>query len=298
VLFLAPIVLAANPTTTDVERLIKKGTDLRRQGQDHQALPLLQKAFELARTGRTAAQLGLCEMQLGYFLPASDHIGEALSATNDPWVEKYRTILEQTLRQAKTHVAEVSISGSPPGAEVSIDDRVVGHLPIASPIRVGAGVGRKVELRAEGYLASSETVDTRGGEQVRVVLHLSKVADGPLANVGHPSVSALQMQAPQKGREDSSGWSAGRVTGWVLLGAGIVGVTAGVLALRAASPNCDAPPDAVCNEGTRSKVPGWALVGGGATAGIVGGILLFTAGGRVDVVSSHRSFLIALRGPL
>lgn len=292
-------VLAAKPTTADVERLIKKGTELRKQGQDQQALPLFQQAYEIARTGRTAAQLGLCEMQLGYFLPSSDHVGEALSAKSDPWVEKYRAILEQTLHQVNGHIAEMIVTGSPAGAEVSIDDRVVGHLPLSAPVRVVEGAAKKVEARANGFVDGTETVDVHGGAQVRVALHLARMAsERPQASAASPAATVFGA-SPKKSSESQSSWTAAQVSGVVLIGAGIAAVVAGVLSLKGADASCGAPVDAVCNQGARSKVPGWSLIGGGAAAGVVGGILMFTAGGtNVAIAPAPRSIFISMRAPL
>src|SRR5262245_24238889 len=100
---------AGGPTTAEVESLIRKGTELRRQGKDQQALPFFQQAYELARAGRTAAQLGLCEMQLGYFLPASEHLTESLAAKGDPWVSRHRDVLEQSRKQIDSHIADIVV---------------------------------------------------------------------------------------------------------------------------------------------------------------------------------------------
>jgi tetratricopeptide (TPR) repeat protein len=125
----AQLGLAAPATTADVEKLIKKGTDLRKQGQEQAALPLFQKAYELAATPRTAAQLGLCEMQLGYWLAAESHLSEALEGKSD-WIERYRPVLQQSVRQVRKQLGEVFVSGSPADARVSINGRVqAGALP-------------------------------------------------------------------------------------------------------------------------------------------------------------------------
>ena len=70
------------------EQLIQEANELRRQGQDQRAMPLLQQAYELARTARTAAQLGLAEMALGYWVEAEGHLNEALTVSHHPWVDK------------------------------------------------------------------------------------------------------------------------------------------------------------------------------------------------------------------
>jgi hypothetical protein len=181
----APQTHAAGPTTADVEDLIKKGSDLRRQGKDQLAITYYQRAYDISRTARTAAQLGLCEMQLGYFVAASDHIGEALAAPDDPWVEKYRSILQDCLRQASAHVASIAVTGSPAGAEVLVDGKVTGRLPLPAPLRLIAGGDRTIALHADGFEDHSEVVSARGGEQLRVVIHLAQ---------SRPSTSASAVE--------------------------------------------------------------------------------------------------------
>ena len=46
----------------EAEALIRQGLELRQQGRDAPALPLFQKAYDLAATPRTAGQLGCGEM--------------------------------------------------------------------------------------------------------------------------------------------------------------------------------------------------------------------------------------------
>src|SRR4051812_16035681 len=79
---------AADPT--EIEDLIRQGNDLRRAGKDERALPLLRKAYDLAGTPRTAAQLGLVEVALGYRLEAERHLSESLASPRDVWVRKNR----------------------------------------------------------------------------------------------------------------------------------------------------------------------------------------------------------------
>jgi hypothetical protein len=56
----------ARADAAEVEALIAKGNELRRAGTPGPALPYFQKAYELARTPRTAGQLGLAELAAGY----------------------------------------------------------------------------------------------------------------------------------------------------------------------------------------------------------------------------------------
>jgi hypothetical protein len=296
IVFTAPEAYAAHPTTSEVERLVKNGTELRKQGKDQQALPLFQRAYDIAPTGRTSAQLGLCEMQLGYILAASDHIAESLRA-KDPWVEKYRTVLEESLGLVNRQIAKISVSGSPVGAEVFIDDNVVGRLPLEAPVRVVAGSPKKVEVRSAGYVEGVETVDLQGGGQIHVEFHLAHPG-GSLPQRPGQDLASTTRGAPE-GTIPSSSWNTRKLVGTVLMAAGVGSLAAGALMLKNASVTCGAPEGAVCNQGERSRISAWSAVGGGAAAAIVGSLLVFSVGGsHVALAPGPRGVFVAATGSL
>jgi len=74
------------------EDLIRTAVKYRREGQDQKAFPLLQRAYELTRTPRTAAQLGLVEMALGYWIESERHLAEAVAASENPWIVSNRAV--------------------------------------------------------------------------------------------------------------------------------------------------------------------------------------------------------------
>jgi hypothetical protein len=269
---------AAEPTMADVEKLIKRGTDLRRQGKDQEALPAFQKAYDIAATPRTAAQLGLCEMQLGYFLPAEAHLTEALAGRNE-WLTKYRAVIEQSLRETQRQIGEVIVSGSPAQAEVIVNGKRAGNLPLG-PIRVPAGQV-KVELRAPGYADATQAVAVKGQVQERVTIHLRPEGslEPPRPAPDRALVAHLESTPPSKGASSPPGWGPGKVAGATLVGAGALSIAGGVtLLIVDKHQGCDRQmPGDQCNERTRTHVPGWILLGGGVAAAAVGGVLLFSS---------------------
>jgi hypothetical protein len=134
----------------DVDAIVKRGVDLRKEGKDREALAEFQRAAKIARTPRVAGQIGLAEMALGTWLPAEEHLREALDHADDAWVRKNRTILEKALATMATHLGALDIWGTPEGAEVIADGRLVGTLPFAKPVRLTAGVVT-VTIQARGY---------------------------------------------------------------------------------------------------------------------------------------------------
>jgi hypothetical protein len=230
-----PSAAAQQPTSADVESLIKKGSDLRRQGKDQLALPYYQRAYEVSPTGRTASQLGLCEMQLGYFPASAEHLHRALASDRDPWVDKYRAVLEQSFREVKTHITEVIVGGSPEGAEVSLDQKVVGHLPLSSPLVVIAGAPQRISVRASGYEDGGESVTGRGGDQIRVVLHLARKTRPASGSSGNAEANAQTDSTRADSRLPSVPTSSLRVAAWSTSVAALAFAVGGVVEFAVAA---------------------------------------------------------------
>src|SRR5437867_6457532 len=100
--------IAALPTAaraaTDAEQaeaLIREGVQLRAHDKAGEALLVFEKAYQVSRTPRTAAQLGLCELELGHFVAADRHLGEALAGAEHPWVRKNKATLKKSLDSAR-----------------------------------------------------------------------------------------------------------------------------------------------------------------------------------------------------
>jgi len=148
----------------EAESLIRQGVELRSQGKDERALPLFEKAYQLSRTPRTAGQLGLVEMALGYYVDAERYLGEAISSPDHPWVAKNLATLKSQLATAKGMIGELAISGEPMGAEVWVNGKQVGRLPLPAPIRLDKGRA-EIQIRAAGYVATSDTVAITGGKR-------------------------------------------------------------------------------------------------------------------------------------
>src|SRR6188768_1026433 len=103
----------AHADAAEVEALIAKGNELRRAGTPGPALPYFQKAYELARTPRTAGQLGLAELAAGYPVDAEEHLAAALQVPDDPSIAKYRKMLTDALTTARTQIGELALEGNP-----------------------------------------------------------------------------------------------------------------------------------------------------------------------------------------
>jgi hypothetical protein len=192
------VVVAAPPARAQpaaVETLIRQGVEQRKRGKDQIALPLFQKAYDLERSPRTAAQLGLGEASLGYWLAAEQHLMEALTATRNPWVARNEAELRRTLLQVRMSIGELAITGSPAGAEVTVNGQPAGVLPLGRPVRLPEGAAQ-VTMRAPGHREASMHTKIEGGKRAAVNLELERTAPAASLPAAAPAVTAARALPP------------------------------------------------------------------------------------------------------
>jgi hypothetical protein len=168
----------------DVDAIVKKGAELRRQGRDREALTEFKRAAAIRETPRVTAQIALAEQALGLWVDAETHLKKALEQSGDPWIRKNRTVLESALAVIAGHVGTIEVWGTPDGAEVLVDGKVAGVLPLVAPIRV-AREDVPLQIRSPGYEDLVETLHVKSGSLIRehVELRLAPTAiatQGPL----------------------------------------------------------------------------------------------------------------------
>ena len=117
------------------------------------------------------------EKALGRWAEADRHLTDALKGGQDPWIQKNVTVLEKTLAEVKRQVARIEITGEPVGAEVLVNGRPVGKVPLPQPVRVNAGTV-DIELRAPGYKPTLRTVAVVGLQYQPVVIRLEREGSG------------------------------------------------------------------------------------------------------------------------
>lgn len=120
------------------EVLIRKGVDKRRQGDHRGALSLFQEAFDISRSPRAEAQLGLCEQALEMWPEAEAHLSGAIVSQTDAWIASKRAILEMSLKQVRSHMAQLTIAKAPDSALVTLSGVARGR-PDDGPFYVRPG---------------------------------------------------------------------------------------------------------------------------------------------------------------
>ncbi|SRR6266540_195171 len=222
----------------EAEKLIRRGVELRRAHDDDAAAREFQKAYDLAPTPRAAGQLGLAKQALGLWEEAERFLGEALRAPNDAWVGKNKAVLDESMDRIQEHLGRVEVIGDPDGAEVTVNGRRVGKLPLGQAVRVAAG-DVDVNVSAPGYSPAQRTVSLSAGQYQRVVIHLAKVesatASSPASVAPSPPSSPSLSPSPSPSTslvadESASGPSGTRVAlKWTAAGLAAAGVVTGIV---------------------------------------------------------------------
>jgi hypothetical protein len=170
----------AEDAGTDVEAIIRQGVALRKEGKDREALVEFRRAAAVQRTPHAVAQMGLAEGALGIWVDAEADLQEALRATDNSWIRKNRSVLDETLKTIDQHLGSVFVWGTPEGAEVLINGRVVGTLPTTKPVRVPVGDAR-LAVRAKGYLDGGRPIEVRAADRTSEEIELVAVTTAPPA---------------------------------------------------------------------------------------------------------------------
>ncbi len=213
----------------DVEAIFKKGTELRREGRDAEALVEFQRAARIQDSPRAIAQVALAEQAMGLWIDAHTHLQRALEHGSDSWIQKNRPALDGARDTIRSHLCHVEAWGSPVGAEILIDGKRAGNLPTISTWVLGGEVS--FQVKANGHVELRKVLKVPDGGHVREHVDLRlldaslAMADsgtgGPAVGAGPPSLVAKPIEPPQA-TEGVDAPMYRRWWLWTLIGVGVV----------------------------------------------------------------------------
>jgi hypothetical protein len=289
---------AAPPTgavATEAREHFKRGTALYEEADYRAALAEFKRAYEILPNAAVLFNIGQSYYQLNEYVSALQTFQKYL-AEKDPTGASRRTLATKELEELKHRVTTLQIETSVPGAEITVDDQVIGASPQATMVAVGR---RKIGATLAGHRPITRTVDVASGTSPPVVLEL--VEDKPEPAQPPPPSPPPSQDVP------------GRTSPLVLgaFGVGAVGLVTGslfgLLALgnrsalgdkcttRTACPeDARSDKDALERNGTIATI-GFAVAAIGAGTGLV---LLLTQRGAASTGSSPQRQMGLFVGPM
>jgi hypothetical protein len=259
---------------TEVAQLVERGIELRRLGQDAQALLLFEAALERApESARVRVHVAMTHQALGQWIEADRYLRQLMLESADPYVRKHEAAIESARQFVDRHVGSFELTGDPAGAEIRLSGRRIGTLPLPEPVRLPVG-SYVLEVHNPGHYSVVRPITLRGGVLVRESVSLA--AREQLA----PAPVAAGTDAPGADETRSPRWLT-----WTLAGGGAAAaLSAGVAVLvresharRWNDPQCLAP------DMTRGQVCGDDLDAGRSAetvalaSGVVSGVFLAAA---------------------
>jgi hypothetical protein len=267
----------SSPDDALEENLISHGVELRREGDDAEALATFERAYALRHTARALAQIALAHQALGHWVDAEEHLVEALERTDDPWIAHQRVDLEESLSSIREHLASLDVQSNI-AAEVWIGDRLAGQAPFDRPRLIPIG-DLILDIRAAGYPAVHRTLHV----EPMSVLHEAVTFVAPAREDRASRPPADITPRPQMSVQRKVGWATLGLSGALATIGGAGMITREWEALIYNSHSCD--PIAGQLRSTRCKTNhdigevGWtvgltAFIGAGITAGASALLLL------------------------
>jgi tetratricopeptide (TPR) repeat protein len=148
----------SGPPDQRAAALVDEGMALQAAGSLQAALDKYKEAQTIHPTPRAQAQMGLTAESMGDLGAAERDIAQALSMRKDPWVKENRRKLQTALNRLKRQLATLDITGKPQGAEVFVNERSQGKLPLVAAVRVGGGT-ITVRAKKDGYRDFEQVLD-------------------------------------------------------------------------------------------------------------------------------------------
>jgi tetratricopeptide (TPR) repeat protein len=225
----SPSAAADESSAREAGKHFQRGVALYGEADYRAALVEFKRAYVLSPNASVLYNVGETEYQLqdyaGALVTFERYLGESSP------LEPHRGEVEGNVDVLKARVGHVSITTTPPGADVTIDDQAVGKTPLDKAVLVSVG-HRRIIASMAGRLPVTRYVDVATDDNLSVSLQLP-------AQEGSSS-SAPSTTSPSTGTNEIPTYSRTgatlRTAGWISTGVLAAGAaTFGILALKDAS---------------------------------------------------------------
>lgn len=196
----------------EASKRFRRGVELYGEANYREALVEFRSAYQLAPSVTALYNVGQTQDQLQDYAGALKTFGRFLAEA--PRNDSHRVEVESTVQVLRTRVGRVRITTVPEGAEVRVDDQMLGDTPFDEPLVMSVG-RRKLDATIVGRVPVERYIEVAADAQLSVTLELPVAADSS------PAAGQTPAQQPAEGimapRPD--GTSTLRTIGWVATGA-------------------------------------------------------------------------------
>jgi tetratricopeptide (TPR) repeat protein len=155
----------------EAKQRFDRGFELYNEGEYPLALIEFNRAYELVPNYRVLYNIGQVCIQLAQYANARRALEEYRTKGGDELPAERREAVARDLAMLDRRTAFLMITTNVPGAEVLVDDVVVGKTPLGPALLVDAGVHR-ISARLQGYQQRASRVTLAGGDEQTLALTL------------------------------------------------------------------------------------------------------------------------------
>lgn len=264
----APAAEPASPpneaSVQEASQRYDRGLKLYAEGDYSLAVIEFERAYELVPDYRVLYNIGQVRIQLANYARARRALEQYLKEGGERVSPERKQAVENDLDMLASRTGTLAVNVNVPGAEIFVDDVVVGQSPLAEPLLVDAGEHR-LSARKPGYHPRAAQVTLAGRDALSVKLELEKI----------PTESQRIIVQQRESDSNREAWMWGS---WTAAGvfAIVSGVTGG-LGIKAASELDDkrADPTATRSELDSSSRRARTLL---LAADVFGGLAIATGG--------------------
>lgn len=225
------------PASSDEERASEahsQAVAAQREGRKEDAIERYRAAWALFKDPGFVCNLGGLEAELGRAKDAAQSFSTCLRFMEPKVKQVLGKKVEHELSKMRALVGELSVEANVPDAEVTVDGKVVGKLPLPDPIFVDPG-SHGVEVKAPGYEPDARLAVFHAGSSILIRSRLE-----PMRTEVAPVAQDRALVEPKREAESPLGAPAAAALPSPVLGAkgpaGVAGSSGNAQTAKAPAP--------------------------------------------------------------
>ena len=288
---LTPPTLAAGPgdnsNAVDKARAsFHQGVQLYSEGSFEAALAEFRKAYQLFPNYRLHYNIAQTYFDLHDYVSSMKHLKQYVQEGGSELTAERRKQVSELNQKVEERIASLEITCNLDGADIRVDDMLVGVSPLTSAVLVNAGPRRITAVKA-GYTVAARMVTVSGKEMAKVPLevaalakrHAAVLAQSPVVDDADEGTSSvvLKSEAAQRPPLNIGLISSTVVMGGCAIATGILGLLT-LNAKRGFNDELARIPNTKDNvDSARTKMKNYAYLTDafGAATLVTGGVALY-----------------------
>jgi hypothetical protein len=193
----------------------RNGVDFYHEGNFRAALIEFKRAYKASPHYKLLYNLGQVSLELQEDGSAIDYFTHYLREGGDELSPERKLEVQQDLLRLQARLAHATITADQAGAEIYVDDALVGTSPLSAPVRLSVG-RHHIKAKQRGTITADRTLEVAAGDNLVIALELH-----------HHTREVSKPAAPSVTPEESGGLSPAAWAGiaTAVVGAGAITLT-------------------------------------------------------------------------